>query len=87
MAVVSFSVVYLIYKYIGDGKLFYFLFALFLLVIMPTNILRQTMAWASGLANYIPPIALTLLYLVIVKNIFDKDMPKLKNGLFPFHLL
>ena len=29
------------------------------------------MAWASGMANYIPPIALTLLYLVIVKNIFD----------------
>ena len=28
MAVVSFSVIYLIYKYIGDGKLFYFLFAL-----------------------------------------------------------
>lgn len=83
MAVVSFSVIYLIYKYIGDGKLFYFLFVLFLLVIMPTNILRQTMAWASGLANYIPPIALTLLYLVIVKNIFDKDMPKYKEWLIP----
>lgn len=83
MAVISFSVIYLIYKYIGDGKLFYFLFALFLLVIMPSNILRQTMAWASGLANYIPPVALTLLYLVIVKNIFDKDMPKYKKWLIP----
>ncbi len=83
MAVVSFSVVYLIYKYIGDGKLFYFVFALFLLVIMPSNIIRQTMAWASGLANYIPPIALTLLYLVIVKNIFDKDKPKYNNLLIP----
>ena len=30
MAVVSFSVIYLIYKYIGDGKLFYFLFVFLL---------------------------------------------------------
>lgn len=50
---------------------------------MPSNIIRQTMAWASGLANYIPPIALTLLYLVIVKNIFDKDKPKYNNLLIP----
>ena len=53
MAVVSFSVIYLIYKYIGDGKLFYFLFVLFLLVIMPTNIISKTGSPSHRLPQYI----------------------------------
>lgn len=81
MAVVSFSVVYLIYKYIGEKSIYYFLFALFLIFIMPANIYRQTMGWASGLANYIPPVALTLLYLNLVKNIFDDEKPQYSKAL------
>lgn len=83
MAIVAFSVVYLMYKYVGRGRLFYFLFILALLFMMPSNIYRQTMGWASGLANYIPPVAFTLLYLAVVKNVFEKDAPKYSKWLIP----
>ncbi len=83
MAVVSFSVVYLVYKFIDGKDIFYFFLSLLLLFVMPSNIFRQTMAWASGLANYIPPVMFALIYLIIVKNIFDETKPKYNKILIP----
>ena len=84
MAVISFAVVLLIYEYIGKDRFLYFLFPLLLLFFMPANVFRQTMAWASGLANYIPPVIAILLYLNIVKNIFSQDKPVYSKILIPF---
>ncbi len=84
MAVISFAVVLLIYEYIGKDRFLYFLFPLLLLFFMPANVFRQTMAWASGLANYIPPVIAVLLYLNIVKNIFSQDKPVYSKIFIPF---
>jgi len=81
MAVISFFIPYLTYKYICNTQIFYFIFSLILLFVMPANVFRQTMGWASGAANYIPPIALTLLYLVMVRNIFNKKVPEYNKWL------
>lgn len=75
MAVVSFLPVFLIYKYVGEN-IFYFLFSLLLILLMPLNVYRQTMGWASGLANYIPPVACELIVLCIIKNVFKDEKPK-----------
>lgn len=87
MAVISFSVVYLAYKFIDGNDIFYFFFVLMLLFAMPSNIFRQTMAWASGLANYIPPVMFSLIYLIIVKNIFEKEKPEYSKILIPLSFL
>lgn len=79
MAVVAFSVPYLIYKYVCKDQIFYFLLSLALLFAMPSNVYRQTMGWASGLANYIPPIAFTLLYLALIQDVFKEKPPVYKK--------
>lgn len=47
--------------------------ALFLL--MPKEIFVQSIAWTAGFSNYVPPIVLTMLYFVIVRNIFEEEKP------------
>ncbi len=50
--------------------------AAFLLLITPKEIFVQSVVWTSGYANYIPPILITVLYFVIVRNIFEEGIPK-----------
>lgn len=60
--------------------------ALFLSI--PIAVLSQGIAWASGFANYVPPIAIVLLYIVLNKNIFNDKIVTIKNILIiPLFLL
>lgn len=47
-----------------------FLLAFALLLLIPEKIRVQSIVWTSGFSNYVPPVFLTFLYLVMVQNIF-----------------
>lgn len=49
-------------------------FTLFLLT--PKTIWAQSVVWTAGFSNYIPPILLLVLYLIIVRNIFEDGAPQ-----------
>ena len=51
-------------------------FSTLLFLLLPREIFAQAVAWTSGFSNYVPPILLTMLYFVAVKNIFDENPPK-----------
>lgn len=56
-----------IYKIINDKNKTNILISILLLLLMPVTILRQSVTWASGFANYVLPILLVLF--IIHKNI------------------
>ena len=56
-----------IYKVTDTKNKTYILITILLLLLMPVSILRQTVTWASGFANYVLPILLILF--IIFKNI------------------
>ena len=61
---------------LANKKLF-LLFPLSLLgvAVMPADLFRQTMVWASGFSNYMPPVLLTLCYLLLVWDLWDDTAP------------
>ena len=50
------------------GTLFFFL--------IPQNMRVQVVVWTAGFSNYVPPIVLIFLYLILVRNVFDDEEPK-----------
>lgn len=50
-------------------------FSTLLFLLLPREIYAQAVAWTSGFSNYVPPILLTMLYFVLVKNVFDESPP------------
>lgn len=54
--------------------------ALFLL--MPKEVFVQSIAWTAGFSNYVPPIVLTMLYFVLIRNIFDEERPSYRPWAF-----
>jgi len=54
-----------------------------LLLLMPYKMFAQTMTWTSGFTNYVVPIALLLLYLLINKNIFEEKIKNRKIYIIP----
>lgn len=50
------------------GALFFFL--------IPQNMRVQVVVWTAGFSNYVPPIVLIFLYLVLVRNVFDDRLPE-----------
>jgi len=61
---------------LANKKLF-LLFPLSLLgvAVMPADLFRQTVVWASGFSNYMPPVLLTLCYLLLVWDLWDDTAP------------
>lgn len=53
-----------------------FVLSSLLFILIPKEIFVQVVAWASGYTNYMPPILLTTIYYIIIKNIFSDDKPK-----------
>ena len=49
------------------GALFFFL--------MPQSMRVQVVVWTAGFSNYVPPILLIFLYLILVRNVFDDEQP------------
>ena len=61
---------------LANKKLFS-LFPLCLLgvAVMPADLFRQTVVWASGFSNYMPPVLLTLCYLLLVWDLWGDTAP------------
>lgn len=65
-------------KIINRKNSIFALLAIFLLLLMPIEILRESVVWASGFSNYVPPICLVLIY--IHKNNYLFEDKKLINN-------
>lgn len=66
---------------IADKRLFLlFPLCLILLFVMPSDLFRQTIVWASGFSNYVPPVLITLIYILIIKNVLGDTAPQYKKG-------
>lgn len=76
MATFSAFLVYLLGKITTErNNITYFLLSFILLLVMPVSIYSQTFAWTAGFVNYVISLVLLLMYLVITKNIYNKQMP------------
>ncbi|MDO4743020.1 MAG: DUF6056 family protein [bacterium] len=81
MAVSYYAACYLCYKYAAYRKNEVFLFSVILFFIMPKILFGQTVSWASGYSNYVPPAFLSVSYILIIKNIIGNKAPE-----YPKHL-
>lgn len=71
-----FLIAYLPARQAKRGSAGVFLFSLTLLLLMPTDMLGQTMAWASGFANYGAGTALLLLAASLLTPVWEgEDLP------------
>ena len=72
-------------KLFSDSKKFtVYVFGILLFLLIPKQIFVQSVVWTSGYSNYVPPILMSLLYFIIIKNIFDKDKPSYHRITFIF---
>lgn len=56
-----------------------YILSLLLFLCIPISVLSQTYAWVSGFSNYITSIVFILIYLVIIKNIFEEKAPEYRT--------
>ena len=47
-----------------------------LFLMMPHPIFVQSIMWTSGFTNYVPPIIFTLIYLILLKDVFENESPQ-----------
>lgn len=76
-----FLICYLPKIYTNSNRLTLSIFSAFLLLLVPKQIFVQAISWTSGYSNYIPPILITLIYFVLVRNIFGIEKPTYKKYL------
>ncbi len=70
------AIIWVVYKLISleaksKNKTILFLLASILCLAIPREIFRQTYSWIAAFINFIPPVILILLYLIIINGIFD----------------
>ena len=64
------ALMYLTEKIAGESKGRLSMIAI-LLLCMPARMFAQAMAWTSGFSNYVPSIVISLLYIFLVRDVFD----------------
>lgn len=84
MAIGMISVVWVVYKLASrevksNDKTAVFIFAAILCLAIPRELFRQTYSWIAAFINFIPPVILIVLYLLIVQGIFDDVVPRLSD--------
>lgn len=80
MALFIIAMLYMIEKIIGNRTAP--LIASVALLLMPTDMLRQSIVWTSGFANYATSIALTLVFVCYTARIYGKTAPKFAPAAF-----
>lgn len=75
----AFIISYAVYKFSGGKSITLYLLTPAAVSIMSAEMFRQIVMWRSGFSNYVPPIAAVLLYLVIIRNIFESETPHYKK--------
>lgn len=76
MAAGAFFLTFLTARIVGKRIALLFPLELVMILAMPADLFRQTIVWTSGFANYMPPVLITLAYILIIKDIVDKEPPK-----------
>lgn len=76
-----FCICYLPKVYTNSNRLTLSIFSTFLLLLVPKQIFVQAISWTSGYSNYIPPILMTVIYFVLIRNIFDIKQPTYQRQL------
>lgn len=56
-------------------SLFLLSFSTLLVISLPKRLFAEGFAWSSGFCNYVPPIFLTFLYIILINKIFDDTLP------------
>ncbi len=77
-----FLICYLPKAYTNSNRLTLSMFSAFLLLLVPKQIFVQAISWTSGYSNYIPPILITFVYFILVRNIFNVERPVYKKSLY-----
>lgn len=75
MALFSTSLVVLVGKQAKKDSYFPYILGLLLLLSIPVNIVQQTYAWISGYFNYMTSTVFLLMYITLIKNIFEAEKP------------
>ncbi|MDY5934900.1 MAG: DUF6056 family protein [Oscillospiraceae bacterium] len=75
------SILYFIYRTTSKKDIKVFLFSAIALFAVPRSIFRQTLAWTSGFTNYVVPTLLLIIYIYIIKSVFEKS-PDFKKTTF-----
>lgn len=79
MAGVLFGIIFLSYKYTNKKNTTLLFMASLCILALPRLILRQGIVWTSGFTNYAISIFLILIYIYVVKNIFEDEKPIYSN--------
>ncbi|MGX4598436.1 DUF6056 family protein [Faecalimicrobium sp. JNUCC 81] len=85
LAVGILFVIWSVYKLVikeakSKDKTVLFLLASVLCLAIPRELFRQTYSWIAAFINFIPPVILMILYIIIVNNIFeDKPLNAIKS--------
>ena len=85
LAVGMLLVIWSVYKLVikeakSKDKTVLFLLASVLCLAIPRELFRQTYSWIAAFINFIPPVILMILYIIIVNNIFeDKPLNAIKS--------
>ena len=60
----------------GNKGFLPYAFGTMLFLLMSRGMFVQSVVWTSGFSNYVPPILLTFLYVLMVQDVFDDQLPK-----------
>ncbi|MGL6104543.1 DUF6056 family protein [Romboutsia sp.] len=79
MAIGMISVIGVVYKFAtrevkSKDKTAIFLLVAILCLALPRELFRQTYSWIAAFINFIPPVILIVLYLLVVQYIFDEKV-------------
>lgn len=62
--------------YAESKKLSSLIITFAMIVFLPRAIWVQSVAWTAGFSNYVPPMILAVVYLIITKNVFGEEKPQ-----------
>lgn len=79
MTVSYYGACYLCVKYAKNKRLLILVFSVVLFLAMPREMFSQAIVWTSGYTNYVPGALMSLLYIVIIKNVTGKELPEYKK--------
>lgn len=66
-------------KIVDKKNITVFLLISLLMVLTPQPLFRQAIAWTSGFANYVPPILATIIWIYLIKDLFENRSIKMSK--------
>lgn len=79
LPVAVFLLSFFVWKFTKSKNIIFYLIPSAMFGIMSREMFRQIIIWRSGFSNYVPPILAILLYLVLIRNIFEENAPEYKK--------